>query len=285
MQTSASVLVTGASSGIGLATARILNEAGFRVFAGVRKQTGTHESPTWRNVVLDVTDAASIAAARAAVESQLDEGGLSAIVNNAGVGDASPLEFTPLDRFRDVFEVNVFGVVAVTQAFLPLLHRSRGRIVLIGSVGGLITIPFGSALCASKHAIEAIADALRLELHASGIRVTCVQPAAINSGSAEKLAAQMEKTIADLSPEGRDRYAAQMRQFLEVTLASETNGSSPDVVGRAVLRILREKNPPARRLIGKHAQLLNFLARHVPNALRDRIFRKLFLAGPPPPRT
>jgi len=280
MKDGPSVLVTGASSGIGLATARILDQADFRVFAGVRKLTQPSESHAWHEVVLDVTSAESISAARSAVESQLGEGGLFAIVNNAGVGDASPLEFTPLDQFRAVFEVNVFGVVAVTKAFLPLLHESRGRILLIGSVGGMVTIPFGSALCASKHAIESIADALRLELGESGIRVTCIQPASINSGSAEKLAVQMEKTIDNLPPDGRDRYFARMRHFMKVALASETGGSSPDVVGLAVLKVLRAKIPPTRKLVGKHAHLLRFIARWLPDALRDRLFRHLFLRVP-----
>jgi NAD(P)-dependent dehydrogenase (short-subunit alcohol dehydrogenase family) len=285
MQTPASVLVTGASSGIGLATARILSQSGFRVFAGVRKPTGALESLTYREVALDVTDPASIAAARRTVESQLDGGVLFAVINNAGVADIRPLEFTPLEQFRSVFEVNVFGVVAVTQTFLPLLHRSNGRIVLIGSVGGLVTIPFGSALCSSKHAIEAIADALRLELHASGIHVTCIQPASINSGSAEKLAAQLEKTIESLGPEGRSRYAAALRHFMKVTLASETAGSPPEVVALAVLKILRKKIPPSRALVGKHAFLLKFVARSLPDPIRDRLFQKLFLDVPSRPRT
>jgi NAD(P)-dependent dehydrogenase (short-subunit alcohol dehydrogenase family) len=255
-----------------LATARRLGEAGFRVFAGVHRAAG---STGLREVVLDVTDARSLAAAVREVEGALDGDGLFGVVNNAGIGDVMPLEFTPLARLRETFEVNVFGVVAVTQAVLPLLHKARGRIVNIGSVGGMITIPFGAALTASKHAIEAVSDAFRLELHAAGIPVTCIQPASINSGSAEKLAAQTEKTIAALPPEGRRRYADALRLFVRKMFESETHGSPPDAVAEAVLAVLTARKPPARRLVGKDALLLRLLAKDVPDAARDALLRKL----------
>lgn len=271
-----SVLVTGASSGIGLATARLLAESGHRVFAGVRKLSSA-PAPGVTEVILDVTRPDSLAAARRAIEPQLGGAGLDALVNNAGIGDIAPLEFTPLAHFRQVFDVNVFGVVAVTQEFLPLLHRARGRIVNIGSIGGIITIPFGAALTASKHAIEAVSDSLRLELHTSGIFVTCLQPASINSGSAEKLAAQVEDTIAALPPEGRSRYAAQLRAFTQKMLESETHGSPPEAVAKAVLTTLAAKRPPARKLVGKGGHLLKILARDLPDTARDALLRKLLL--------
>lgn len=273
------VLVTGAGSGIGLAIARLLAASGFRVFAGVHRASGKLGDGICE-VVLDVTSADSIAAARREIEGGLGSEGLFAIVNNAGVGDVMPLEFTPLERFRQTFDVNVFGVVAVTQAFLPLVHKGRGRIVNIGSVGGMITIPFGAALTASKHAIESISDALRLELYAAGIHVTCIQPASINSGSAEKLAAKTEETIAALPPEARRRYGAALRGFVKTMLKSETEGSPPEAVAQTVLAVLRAKKPPARKLVGKDGLLLKILARDVPEAARDALLRKLFLGNP-----
>jgi len=283
MDTMPAVLVTGASTGIGLATARLLAESGMRVFAGVRRLVATplpHDKNVPREVLLDVTEPASISSARREIESLLSGAGLAAIVNNAGIGDICPLEFTPVERFKRVFEVNVFGVVAVTQAFLPLLHRNRGRIVNIGSVGGMLTIPFGSSLTASKHAIESLSDALRLELHAAGIHVTCIQPASINSGSAEKLAAQTELTIASLPPDGQRRYGDVLREFVKIMLKEETGGSPPEVVARAVLEVLRAKKPPARKTVGKGRQLIKFLARAVPDSTRDAILRRLFLGNP-----
>lgn len=272
------VLVTGAGSGIGLAIARTLDGAGFRVFAGVHRASGKLGAGICE-VVLDVTNAESIAAARREIEGDLDGDGLSALVNNAGVGDVMPLEFTPLERFRRTFDVNVFGMVAVTQAFLPLVHRARGRIVNIGSIGGIITIPFGAALTASKHAVEAISDALRLELHAAGIHVTCIQPASINSGSAEKLAAKTEETIAAMPSDGRRRYGDPLRAFTKKMLASEIDGSPPDAVAQAVLSALRAKKPPARKVVGKDGLLLKILAKDVPDVARDALLRKL-LGGP-----
>ena len=283
METLPSVLVTGASSGIGLATAQLLSRSGLRVFAGVRKLSdvpASAEGAALQGVVLDVTKAESIAAARREIEAHLNGAGLSAIVNNAGVGDVIPLEFTPMERFRQVVDVDVFGVVAVTQAFLPLVHKARGRIVNIGSIGGMVTIPFGSSLNASKYAIESISDALRLELYAAGIHVTCIQPASINSGSAEKLAAQAEATIASLPPEGQRRYGDQLRGFVKLMLKQETGGSSPDVVAQAVLDALRARKPPARRLAGKHGHVLKFLGRDLPDSMRDALFRRLMLGNP-----
>ena len=273
------VLVTGASSGIGLATARLLSTSGYHVFAGVRRPSGL-AAENLQEVALDVTQADSIAAACREVESALEGRGLAALVNNAGQADVTPIEFNPIDQFRRVFEVNVFGLVAVTQAFLPLLHRARGRIVNIGSIGGMITIPFGATLCGSKHAVEALSDCLRLELYPAGLHVTCLQPAAINSGVAEKLAAQCDKTISALPPDGQRRYAQLLRRFIKVTTEDESQGSPPVVVGQAVLDVLRAEKPPARRLVGKHSLLLKLAARHLPDALRDRLFRRLFFGGP-----
>lgn len=273
-----SVLVTGASSGIGLATASVLARAGWRVFAGVRRAPAASENIQF--ITLDVTSAESIEAARREIETQLGDAGLDALVNNAGIGDTRPLEFTPMEKFRAVFDVNVFGVVAVTQEFLPLLRRARGRIVNIGSVGGMISLPFGASLCASKHAIEAITDALRLELWAAGIRVALIQPASINSGAAEKLAAELGAAIAALPPEGQRLYADKLRAFMAVTLRQETSGSPPTVVAEAVLAALRDPNPPARQLVGRDCRLIRFLARWMPDRLRDALLRRILLGNP-----
>jgi NAD(P)-dependent dehydrogenase (short-subunit alcohol dehydrogenase family) len=267
-----SVLVTGASSGIGLATATMLARAGWRVFAGARHAPDSSENI--QPITLDVTSAESIEAARREIEARLGGAGLDALVNNAGIGDTRPLEFTPMEKFRAVFDVNVFGVLAVTQGFLPLLRRARGRLVNIGSVGGMISLPFGASLCASKHAIEAISDSLRLELWTSGIHVALIQPASINSGAAEKLAAELDGTIAALPPEGRRHYADKLRAFMAVTLKKETNGSPPEVVAEAVLSALRDPNPPTRQLAGRDGRVIRFLARWIPDRLRDALLRR-----------
>ncbi|HXG61995.1 MAG TPA: SDR family NAD(P)-dependent oxidoreductase, partial [Planctomycetota bacterium] len=168
------VLVTGAFSGIGLACARRLEEAGFRVFAGGRRPPAAPPGPG-TPVLLDVTDRESIALAARAVEAAAP-GGLAGLVNNAGVVSAGPLEFLPLDEIRRPFEVNVFGALAVTQAFLPLLRRARGRVVFMSSVSGLVATPFLGPYAASKFALEALGDALRMELSPWGLDVAIVEP-------------------------------------------------------------------------------------------------------------
>lgn len=272
------VLVTGASSGIGLATARTLSAAKFRVLAGVRRLPEKPEN--FRPVTLDVTNAESIQSALKEIEAVLQGEPLHGLVNNAGIGDLRPLECTPLEQFRGVFDVNVFGVVAMTQAFLPLLRRGPGRIVNIGSVGGLFGLPFASSLCASKHAVEAISDALRMELWNSGIRVILLEPASINSGAAEKFAAATEKTLAELPLSAQSRYGEMLRHASGVMMASETHGSAADVVAQAVLESLESDDPPARRVVGKDGTLLQFVARFLPTSLRDQLLRKKFLGDP-----
>jgi NAD(P)-dependent dehydrogenase (short-subunit alcohol dehydrogenase family) len=277
-----SVLVTGASSGIGLATAKALVAGGWCVFAAARKPARPSgvDADNFIPLAMDVTKADSIAKARREIESMLGDAGLDALVNNAGVGDTWPLEFVPLEKFRGVFEVNVFGVLAVTQAMLPLLRKAGGRIVNIGSVGGMISLPFGGSLTASKHAIEALTDSLRMELWSSGIHVTLLQPASINSGSAEKIASSLETVIAELPDEGRRRYAETLRGFMRVTLEKEGAGSPPEVVAEAVLDALRAEKPPIRRVVGKDGGMIKFLAQYVPDALRDAALRKVLMGSP-----
>jgi NAD(P)-dependent dehydrogenase (short-subunit alcohol dehydrogenase family) len=272
------VLVTGASSGIGLATARALTAAGFRVFAGVRRLPEKPER--FQPVTLDVTKEESVQSALKEIETALQGEPLHGLVNNAGIGDLRPLEHTPLERFREVFEVNVFGVVAVTQAFLPLLRRGPGRIVNIGSIGGLFGLPFASSLCASKHAIEAISDAFRMELWNSGIRVILLEPASINSGAAEKFATATEKALAELPQSGQARYGEMLRHASGVMMASETHGSPPEVVAQAVLDSLESEDPPAHRVVGKDGFILKLIARFLPTSLRDHLLRKKFLGDP-----
>ena len=163
------IVITGASSGIGAACARYLDALGFTVWAGVRStQDGEAltrlTSSRLRVLMLDVTDPASIEAARKTLAEATRDTGLAGLVNNAGISVAGPLELLPLSEVRTQFEVNVIGVLAVTQALLPLLRLARGRIVNISSIAGLAATPFLGAYCSSKFALEAMSDALRLEL-------------------------------------------------------------------------------------------------------------------------
>jgi len=228
-------------------------------------------SPTLIPIALDVSKADSIAAARQTIEAMLDGGGLDALVNNAGIGQVLPMEHTTPEDLQRIFSVNVFGLLAVTQAFLPLLRKSRGRIVNLSSVGALITIPFGGALCATKHCVEAFSDALRMELLPDGIEVIAIRPAAIHSPAADKLAAEEEQAIANLPEEGRARYAESLRGFILKMTEDENSGSSPEVVAEVIETALNASKPHTHYLAGKKGHLLSFLGRWVPDRLRDQL--------------
>ncbi|MGE5276087.1 MAG: SDR family oxidoreductase [Acidobacteriota bacterium] len=286
--------MTGASSGIGRATALHLVNNGFRVFAGVRKKKdaesleaegGAHLVP----IELDVTSADSIAAAERRVRESV--GRLDGLVNNAGIGIAAPVEAVPMDALRRSFEVDVFGQIGVIQAFLPLIRRGRGRIVNMGSVGGHITMPFGGVLCGAKSAFGALSDALRLELHPFGIRVCLIEPGAISTPAVEKMFGDVEGAIASFPPEDARRYGPMYREFSRRSYELESNGSPPEVVARAVCHALTARRPRARYPVGKHARLLGTLGRVMPDRPLDSIRRRLFampksfgaMAAPPGP--
>jgi NAD(P)-dependent dehydrogenase (short-subunit alcohol dehydrogenase family) len=279
------VFITGASSGIGRAAVAEMRRAGFLVFAAVRKQEdgdglraehGADVVP----VVMDVTDGPSIAAAAEAVARRLGDRGLDGLVNNAGIGTSLPLEYAPLEVLRHEFEVNVFGQVAVTQAFLPLLRKARGRIVNTGSVGSHLTIPFGGLLCASKYALHSLTDALRLELHPFGIHVALIEPGSIYTPGVEKTLGSVEDTIRRLPPEGAARYGDMLRRFTRRAYERERRGSPPEVVARAIHHALTARRPRVRYPVGEHARMLVTMPRLLPDRLLDRIRFRLFGLSP-----
>ena len=214
------ILITGASTGIGRASALALADAGYTVHAGVRSEAagaalldGAPASlrPRLRTVRIDVTDAASIAAAAAALDADLGAGGLWGLFNNAGIAVSGPIECTPLDRLREQFEVNVLGQVAVTQACLPMLRRAGGRIVLTGSIAGFGTLPALGPYSMSKHAVEALADALRRELRPWNMQVSLLEKLNEFAGQAARDASPVEVVTravvhAFSAPRPRTRY-------------------------------------------------------------------------------
>ena len=263
------VLVTGASSGIGEACAVRLARSGWQVFGGVRR-AGDAEALRARGVepvFLDVTDPARIAEAVKAVGESLD-----GLVDNAGIAIASPLELVPLDELRRQLEVNVVAQVAVTQALLPALRRARGRVVLMGSVGGRSALPFLGPYAASKHALEAVADALRVELRPWGIAVSIVEPASIRTSIWTKGAAHAEILRDARTPESDKLYAASMASFRKVAL-SRGPGAEPEIVAKAVEHALTARRPKARYLVGRDAHLRAWIER-LPARVRDRVLAR-----------
>ncbi|HEY3957577.1 MAG TPA: SDR family NAD(P)-dependent oxidoreductase [Streptosporangiaceae bacterium] len=205
------VLVTGASSGIGRETALRLAAGGWHVYAGVRKTAdgaalATAAAGELTPLLLDVTDTAQIAAAAQAIAGHAGDSGLAGLVNNAGIGIFGPLELIPVEQFRRQLDVNVTGQLAVTQAMLPLLRRTRGRIVMIGSIGTRFTPPFIGPLAASKSALATVSTALRQELAPFGIRVVLVEPGSIRSEAVGKLDSDARQVLGRASPEDQANY-------------------------------------------------------------------------------
>ena len=264
-----SVLVTGASSGIGFASAVRLARAGWRVYGGVRTADAADalREQGAEPVELDVTDAAQIADAAEVVGSELH-----GLVDNAGIAIAAPLELVPLDELRRQLEVNVVGQVAVLQALLPALRRARGRVVLMGSIGGRSALPFLGPYAASKHALEALADSLRVELRPFGIAVSIVEPGSIATPIWRKGAERAQELSAGFEPERAALYAPAVARFREVAL-SRGLGVEPEVVANAVEHALTASRPKARYLVGRDAHLRAWIER-LPTRLRDRVLAR-----------
>ena len=268
------VVITGASSGIGRATAVQMFKAGWRVFATVRKlddgkklQSEISEEIT--PLLMDVQDRGSIASAAQQLSSQLVEQKLDGLVNVAGIGMVRPIEYASPEDLQTIFEVNVFGQIAVTQALLPWIRRARGRIINISSIGAHIAIPFGGLLNASKSAFGLLSDTLRLELRPFGIHVCTVEPGAIHTPAVEKTLGNVEAVIAKLPAQGVAQYGEMLKSFAARAFAREARGSTPDVVARVVQRALTSRRPRTRYQAGKDAKFLVTLPKFVPDSLLD----------------
>lgn len=271
-----SVVVTGVSTGIGRAIAEDLMSAGYRVFGSVRKPADAAplEARFGRQfvpLVFDVTDAQALQGAVATVRQALQGATLTALVNNAGISLSGPLLHQPMEEFRKTFEVNLFGLLQVTQAFLPLLGAGGrpvacpGRVVNIGSVSGAVTTPFMGAYSASKHALEALSQALRRELIPYGIEVCCIEPSFIRSSIFEKAAQSLdEKTYTGT------HYAAMWRQFNRSLLDQEATAKPPQKVTRAVLHAIESKRPRTRYPLDP----VWYVARVLPDRLFDKLIMK-----------
>lgn len=267
-----SVLVTGASSGIGEATARRLAAAGWQVFAGVRDDAaaqrlrGEHIEP----LILDVTNAAHVAAAAERVERDLPAG-LDGLVNNAGVAMSGPLEFFEVERLREQLDINVVGLHAVTRALLPALRRTRGRIVMIGSIGGRSVFPFLGPYSASKYALEAYSDALRMELRSSGIRVVLLEPGSIKTPIWSK-GARMNAGLLEALPEyGLAAYGPPLKKLGAMNAKLDADGLPPEACAALIERALTIPSPRARYVLGSRAKVQSWLAR-LPDGIKDSIF-------------
>lgn len=268
------VLVTGASTGIGRATALRLDGFGWKVFAGVRKPEDAESlrreaSERLTPVFLDVTDPEQIAAAAAQIERESPDG-LDGLVNNAGVAVPGPLETIPLDDLRHQLEVNLVAYVAVTQALLPAIRRAEGRIVFLASIGGRVAFPFGGPYHASKFATEAIGDVFRQELRPWGIEVAIIEPGSIDTPIWERGQRKAEDVEAK-SPQTNLLYGAAIEKFKQVIEDTAERGIPPEKVAKAIAHALESGRPRTRYLVGLDAKLQAKLKPLIPTRLLDRI--------------
>lgn len=273
------MVVTGASTGIGEECALHLDRLGFHVFAGVRKDSDaaalkSKASDRLRTLFLDVTDQPSIDAAAQIVREVVGDAGLAGLVNNAGVSINAPLEFIPLDLLRKQLEINVVGQIAVTQAFLELIRAARGRIVNIGSTSGRLSIPMGGPYCASKFAVEALSDSLRMELKPWGIEVCLVQPGAIATPIWEKSLAAGDALLESLPQRMMELYGDLIARIKKGARQSAQNAAPVGVVSNAVEHALTAAKPKTRYLVGKDARV-QMLLTHLPDRWRDSIILRV----------
>lgn len=269
---SKNVLITGCSTGLGRSTALTLAASGWRVFAGVRKTADAKSLQAEAEGELlplqfDVAKPDSLAQATESLR-KATGGELHGLINNAGVYLGGPLELMKPEEIELTFAVNVTGLLAVTQACLPMLRAAAGRIVNISSISGLIAMPGVSVYAGSKHAVEAITDSLRVELHPFGVKVVAVEPGGIKTPIWEK-GAKRDQAAADdaATAELRKTYAPLLKLLHK--LNAKPGGLAPEDVAKVVIEALESARPKNRYLVGKDAKSLALL-RRLPDALRDR---------------
>lgn len=268
-----SVLVTGAARGIGRATVLWLATRGWDVIAGVRRPEdgdSLAEAQPGRvtPVTVDITDNDQVAALDASLPASLD-----AVVNNAGVVVAGPVETTPPDELRRQLEVNVVGQAAVTQAVLPRLRESRGRVVFVSSLSGRVATPMFGPYNASKFALEGLADALRLELAPWAIRVVLIEPAETDTDLWRHADTNLDDGVARLGPEQRRLYGKHFEGFRKTIPRSQRSAGSPDRVAATIEKALTDRRPRARYVVGASARSQALVTRLIPTPALDALLR------------
>jgi NAD(P)-dependent dehydrogenase (short-subunit alcohol dehydrogenase family) len=266
-------VVTGASSGIGRATAEHLAGAGFHVLAGVRndRDAAAVARDQIEAVRLDITDDEQVAALVRRVQSDPQQRPLRAVVNNAGIAVVAPVELIPLADWRRQLEANFFGHVGVIQALLPALLSSQGRVINISSIGGLVAGPTFGAYSASKFALEAMSDALRREVRHLGVDVVVVEPGAITTPIWEKGIAAAATVESAMSEEQRRRYGKIIARSLQRARDATANGVPPEQVAEVITKAITVPRPRARYLVGRDAKITARLAALLPDSVLDRM--------------
>lgn len=266
-------VVTGASSGIGRATARALAARGFHVLAGVRRSedAGQPGADGVEAVILDITDPAHVTALAERVQGDPRDRPLRALVNNAGIAVNAPVEAIPMDEWRRQLEVNFFGQVAVTQALLPALINARGRIINVSSIGGRVVLPTFGAYAASKFAMEAVSDALRREVGRLGVPVIVIEPGTVATAIWSKGLTTAQELVAGMSAEQHIRYSDLVAAVRKQAERLERGGVDPAEAARTIAKVIEIPRPRARYPVGRDAKLMVRMARLLPDRVLDRL--------------
>lgn len=271
-----SVLITGASTGIGRASALRMDAEGWRVFASVRREEDAEDlkqaaSERLVPLILDVTDSAQLSATAERIGAEVGPAGLDGLVNNAGIAVMAPLETIELDDLRHQLEVNLISQVAVTQALLPQIRVARGRIAFISSIGGRMAMPFGAPYHASKYGIEAVADCLRQELRPWRIDVAAIEPGSIATPIWERGEKRADAAAGRAPAAQEELYGKQIESFRGAVRRTAERGIPPEKVANAVQHALTASRPRTRYLVGADARGQALLKRLAPDRLMDRI--------------
>ena len=270
------VLITGTSTGIGRACALHLDHKGFKIFAGVRKvEDGNalkmESSEKLTPVIIDVADNDSIKEAAKEIAKAVGNEGLGGLVNNAGIVVSGPIEFLPIEDMWRQLNVNLVGHLAVTQSFLPLLRIGKGRIVNVTSIGGRQSVPFMGPYCASKAAMEALSDSLRMELRKWNIPVSVVTPGTVFTPIWEKSVKIAREKSHNFPQNFRDSYGVDFEKVLNAPAKVQKMGVPPEKVAKVIYHILTTKKPKSRYIVGLDAKLQIMMAKFLPDRVRDRI--------------
>lgn len=282
------LLITGASSGIGKATALLLAGSGYSVYAGVRRESDAEQlrrqNAQIRPLLLDVTRLSDIEQAVQRIRNDFPDRGLYALINNAAFNYNAPFEHSDEAKARALMETNFFGLYRLTQAALPMLRqyartqRDTAKVVNIGSIGSLVGIPWESFYHASKFALMGLSESLQHETYAQGVRVSVVCPGGVKTPFISKTEEVLNQSLSALPDTTRDLYAASMRKLIEASAEVDRFGSPPERVAGKILRILKQRNPPFRVLVGTDAHLMNAMRGILPRRWFHGMLRSLFTA-------
>jgi NAD(P)-dependent dehydrogenase (short-subunit alcohol dehydrogenase family) len=272
------IFITGASTGIGLASATMLSQLGFKVVAGVlpSEDTAALKSANVTVFPLDITKHDMVYDVAEKLKKQVGDKGLYGLFNNAGIAVSGPLEFLPMEEIHRVMDVNLFGHVAVTQALLPLIRQAKGRIVNTTSMLGRVTSAFSGPYCMSKYAMEAFSDALRQELLPLGVHVSIIEPGSITTPIWGKFKDQSTEMLDELPPEGRYLYAEKFKGSIDAGMKWASTGIPPSMVAKKVCHAFTAKKPKAAYIVGTDTHQALLAKRLLPRRWFDALLRTRF---------